>query len=211
LGIDAAAHQGALAGGGSTIAVVGTGLDRVYPRQHRDLAHAIAANGALVSEYPIGTGPLAAHFPQRNRIISGLSRGTLVVEAALKSGSLITARTALEQGRDVYAIPGSIHAPQAKGCHELIKQGAQLVESAADILGFDHPTTGAGPNTQKASPDQEHAPLLAAMGHDPMGLDTLQARTGWSVEALQASLLTLELEGRVQRLPGGLYAPLVRA
>ncbi|MEY2683691.1 MAG: DNA-protecting protein DprA [Pseudomonadota bacterium] len=211
LGIDAAAHQGALAGGGSTIAVVGTGLDRVYPRQHRDLAHAIAANGALVSEYPIGTGPLAAHFPQRNRIISGLSRGTLVVEAALKSGSLITARTALEQGRDVYAIPGSIHAPQAKGCHELIKQGAQLVESAADILGFDHPTTGAGPNTPKASPDQEHAPLLAAMGHDPMGLDTLQARTGWSVEALQASLLTLELEGRVQRLPGGLYAPLVRA
>lgn len=211
LGIDAAAHEGALQGDGITVAVVGTGLDRVYPRQHRDLAHRIAAQGALVSEYPIGTAPLSAHFPQRNRIISGLSRGTLVVEAALQSGSLITARTALEQGRDVYAIPGSIHAPQAKGCHELIKQGAQLVESAADILGPWG--TGPAPAPAAAPParDTQQALLLAALGHDPIGLDALQARSGWPVPDLQAALLTLELDGMVQRLPGGLYARLVRA
>ena len=207
LGIDAAAHEGALAGGGCTVAVVGTGLDRVYPKQHLELAHAVAAQGAIISEYPIGTGPLAAHFPQRNRVISGLSRGTLVVEATLKSGSLITARTALEQGRDVYAIPGSIHAPQAKGCHELIKQGAQLVESAADILGSSASVRATAPAMARAT----DTALLAALGHDPMGLDGLQARTGWTVDRLQATLLELELLGQVQRLPGGLYAQLVRA
>lgn len=218
LGIDAAAHQGALAAGGNTIAVVGTGLDRVYPRQHRELAHAIAAQGALVSEYPIGTPPLAAHFPQRNRIISGLSQGTLVVEAALQSGSLITARTALEQGRDVYAIPGSIHAPQAKGCHALIKQGAKLVESAQDILEDTLmagvaaiPENSGGPTSATPAGPDHHTALCTALGHDPIGLDALQARTGMATAHLQAALLELELEGWVQRLPGGLYARLVRA
>jgi DNA processing protein len=214
LGVDAAAHEGALEGATSdlaTIAVVGTGLDRVYPRQHRDLAHRIASRGLLVSEYPLGTPPLSANFPKRNRIISGLSLGTLVVEAALKSGSLITARLASEQGREVFAIPGSIHASQSRGCHALIKQGAKLVESAADVL--EELRLPAGPAVATASPIPDGtkglpAPdddLLTLMGHDPVSLDALQARTGLDTPSLQTRLLTLELDGAIGRLPGGLF------
>jgi DNA processing protein len=217
LGVDGAAHTGALDGGAPTIAVVGTGLDRVYPRRHLALAQRIAATGALVSEYPLGTAPLAAHFPQRNRIISGLSQGTLVVEAAVQSGSLITARLAAEQGREVFAIPGSIHAPQSRGCHLLIRQGAKLVESAQDILE-DLKITVSAQNTAsdlhdhnatqtRADPDG----LLAALGHDPVGLDALQARTGMNTAQLQARLFELELEGEVARLPGGLLQRLNRS
>lgn len=220
LGIDGAAHEGALQGatadGLATIAVVGTGLDRVYPKQHRDLAHRIALRGVILSEYPLGTPPLAHHFPQRNRLISGLSQATLVIEAALPSGSLITARQALEQGRDVMAIPGSIHSAQAKGCHALIKQGAKLVESAQDVLEelrlpqpsgqqalnlADHPS----PQSATAPGNSEEAVLLRAMGHDPVSLDALQARCGWPTAQLQAQLLELELMGQVGRLPGGLF------
>jgi len=209
LGIDAAAHEGALAAGAPTVAVVGTGLDRVYPARHRDLARRIAEHGAIVSEYPLGTPPLAHHFPQRNRIISGLSQGTLVVEAALQSGSLITARLALEQGREVFAIPGSIHSPQSKGCHALIRQGAKLVESAQDILedlrwpanSPTHTPTSSTDTVDSAAP--AHG-LLGHLGHDPVSLDALQARCGWPTAELQAELLTLELEGHVARLPGGL-------
>ena len=230
LGVDGAAHEGALLGalqgaiqsglqaGASgplaTIAVVGTGLDRVYPRQHRDLAHRIAQHGLILSEYPLGTPPLAPNFPRRNRLISGLSQATLVVEAALQSGSLITAKQALEQGRDVMAIPGSIHSTQAKGCHALIKQGAKLVESAQDVL---EELRLPAPDVQQALdlqvPTQEDAPtgqdperaLLRALGHDPVGLDALQARCGWPTAQLQAQLLELELMGQVGRLPGGLF------
>lgn len=220
LGIDGAAHEGALqgapAGALATIAVVGTGLDRVYPKQHRDLAHRIALRGVILSEYPLGTPPLAHHFPQRNRLISGLSQATLVVEAALPSGSLITARQALEQGRDVMAIPGSIHSAQAKGCHALIKQGAKLIESAQDVLeelrlpslsgqrALDLETPPNAQSTTQPSQSEEDS-LLSAMGHDPVGLDALQARTGWPTAQLQAQLLELELMGQVGRLPGGLF------
>jgi DNA processing protein len=205
LGIDASAHEGGLEGAGSTIAVVGTGLDDVYPRQHRALATRIAEHGLLVSEYSLGTPPLAAHFPERNRIIAGLSRGTLVVEAALQSGSLITARLAAEAGRDVFAIPGSIHAPQSRGCHALLKQGAKLVEVAADVLEemqMPAPVASAGtpPGPQGASD-----PLLDALGFDPIGLDALVARTGIAAGELGARLLELELEGRVARLAGQLF------
>lgn len=205
LGIDGAAHQGALDGGGLTLAVVGTGLDRVYPKRHLALAHRIAEHGALISEYPLGTPPVSANFPKRNRIIAGLSQGTLVVEAALASGSLITARLASEQGREVFAIPGSIHAPQSKGCHALIRQGAKLVESAQDVLEdlrFVLPSAQ-WPNTAIAETDD--TPLLQALGHDPVSLDALQARTGLDTPSLQAELLELELDGQVQRLPGGLF------
>lgn len=226
LGVDGAAHEGALQGalpsgspGGSTgplatIAVVGTGLDRVYPRQHRDLAHRIAQNGLILSEYPLGTPPLAANFPRRNRLISGLSQATLVVEAALESGSLITAKQALEQGRDVMAIPGSIHSTQSKGCHWLIKQGAKLVESVQDVL---EELRLPGPNAQQVldlerpddatalSDDAAAQVLLLALGHDPVSLDALQARCGWSAAQLQGQLLELELMGQVGRLPGGLF------
>ena len=204
-GVDAAAHRGALQGGGSSIAIVGTGLDRIYPAANRDLAHALATDGAIVSEFPLGTPPLAANFPRRNRIISGLSAGTLVVEASLQSGSLITARLALEQGRDVFAIPGSIHAPQSKGCHQLIKQGAKLVERAQDILeelGYlAIPETAAG---AVSSMESEPA-LLAHLGFDPVALDTLIARCGLTMAELSAMLLTLELDGRICVLPGGQY------
>lgn len=203
LGVDGAAHTGAMEGGGPTLAVVGTGLDTVYPKRHENLARRIAETGALVSEYPPGTPPLAAHFPQRNRIIAGLSQGTLVVEAAIRSGSLITARLAAEQGREVFAIPGSIHAPQSRGCHALIRQGAKLVESAQDILEDLHlsePRTTDEPTGTGAGEDG----LLAAMGFDPVGLDALQARTGLDTATLQARLLELELAGQVGRLPGGL-------
>lgn len=212
LGIDGAAHSGALAGGAGTIAVVGTGLDRVYPRAHRALAHQIAERGLIVSEFELGTEPLAANFPQRNRIIAGLSLGTLVVEAALESGSLITARFATEAGRDVFAIPGSIHSPQSRGCHALIKQGAKLVDDVRDVLEELRWTSAAAPDggdvpvqgpvgSEAAGSD----PLLAAMGYDPVDLDQLQARTGWPTAQLSARLLELELQGHVARLPGGRY------
>lgn len=205
LGVDGAAHEGALDAGAPTIAVVGTGLDRVYPRQHAALARRIAAQGALVSEYLLGTPPLSPNFPQRNRIISGLSQGTLVVEAALQSGSLITARVAAEQGREVFAIPGSIHAPQSRGCHALIRQGAKLVESAQDILEDLRLTESVSlpPHTPSLF-SETGDPLLDAMGFDPVSFDVLQARTGEPTPALQARLLELELDGLVARLPGGL-------
>ena len=204
LGVDGQAHEGALEGAApgqlATIAVVGTGLDSVYPRQHLGLARRIAERGLLVSEYPLGMGPLAENFPRRNRIIAGLGLGTLVVEAALQSGSLITARMAAEQGKDVFAVPGSIHSPQARGCHALLKQGAKLVETAADVL--EELGTTASPSTPPPAPD---APLLRTMGFDPVGLDALVARTGIAPAQLQAELLEFELQGRVARLPGGLF------
>jgi len=204
-GIDAAAHEGALAAGAMTVAVMGTGPEQVYPAAHRALAARIAAQGALVTEFAPGTPPLAENFPLRNRIIAGLTQGTLVVEAALRSGSLITARLAMEGGREVYAIPGSIHAPQSRGCHALIKQGAKLVESADDIVDELH--TAARPRQQPLLPDEPVAddPVLEALGHDPVTLDALLARTGWPAGKMTARLLELELEGRVARLPGGLY------
>jgi len=208
LGVDGAAHDGALLGGAPTVAVVGTGLDRVYPKRHLALAHRIAQHGAIVSEYPLGTPALAANFPQRNRIIAGLSQGTLVVEAAVKSGSLITARLAAEQGRDVFAIPGSIHAPQARGCHALIRQGAKLVESAQDILEdlrfTDPEALGNATAEDGDTATRDEDALLQAMGYDPVSLDALQARTGMDTAHLQARLLELELQGDVARLPGGL-------
>ena len=231
LGVDAAAHEGALSAGaarpgeGATVAVVGTGPDTVYPRGHRRLAERIVADGgALVTEYAPGTPALPPHFPQRNRIIAGLSHGTLVVEAALRSGSLITARLAAESGREVFAIPGPIQAPQSQGCHALIKQGAQLVETVADILDqlsghtppATHtvslpapvtPATTAAPAARTAplAPSPGEESLLNAMGHAPCALDALQARTGWPTATLLARLLELELSGQLARLPGGLY------
>ena len=204
LGIDAAAHEGGLAGAASTVAVVGTGLDRVYPRRNLRLAHRIAEQGLMLSEYALGTPPLPPNFPIRNRIIAGLSRGTLVVEAALQSGSLITARLANEAGRDVFAIPGSIHSPQSKGCHALIKQGAKLVDSAQDILeDLKVPDDPAAPHD--AAPARAEDPLLAAIGFDPVTLDALVARTGWPASELNSRLLGLELDGLVARLPGQLF------
>jgi len=220
LGVDAAAHAGALqatradAGIIATIAVVGTGLDRVYPKQHRALAHQIAQGGVILSEYHLGTPPLASNFPQRNRLIAGLARGTLVVEAALQSGSLITARMALEQGRDVFAIPGSIHSTQSKGCHALIKQGAKLVESAQDILEelqFATSTPALSARTEEDKVSPALAALLLALGFDPIGLDGLQARSGLPTPQLQAQLMELELGGLVARLPGGKFQRIARA
>jgi DNA processing protein len=199
-GIDTAAHRGGLEGAGSSIAVVGTGLDKVYPAANRDLAHRLAQTGTLVSEFPLGTPPLATNFPRRNRIISGLSQGCLVVEASVQSGSLITARMALEQGREVFAIPGSIHSPQSRGCHALIKQGAKLVENAQDILeelGYSNI-----PATSETSP--EH-PLFVHLGFDPLDLESLAQRSGLTIAELSAILLQLELDGFVASLPGGLY------
>lgn len=202
LGIDGAAHRGALQGRASTIAVVGTGLDIVYPARHRELAHKIAEHGLLISEFPIGTPSMAQNFPRRNRIISGLSRGCLVVEANLQSGSLITARLAAEQGREVFAIPGSIHSPVAKGCHQLIRQGAKLVDSIHDILE----ELGGVPNAAASPiPASTDAPLLQHMGYDPVGIDTLAERSGLTGETLSAMLMMLELEGKVAKLPGGRY------
>jgi len=201
-GIDTAAHEGGLEGNGSGVAVVGTGLDRVYPAKNRALAHRLAQGGALVSEFALGTPPKPGHFPRRNRLISGLALGVLVVEAAPQSGSLITARLAGEQGREVFAIPGSIHSPLAKGCHLLIKEGAKLVESAADILEelrwqWLAPTP--------AEPENDDRGLLGQMGPDPVSLDALAQGTGLTVDRLSAMLLALELEGRVAQMPGGLY------
>ena len=208
LGVDGAAHDGALLGGGTTIAIVGTGLDRVYPKKHLALAHRIAANGLIISEFPIGTPPLNANFPKRNRIISGLSVGTLVVEAALKSGSLITARLASEQGKDVFAIPGSIHSPQSRGCHYLIKQGAKLVENAQDVieeLKLPFSSSVLMPGDDGDEPSKGDSSFLSALGFDLVSLDALQARTGLPTPELQAKLLELELDGFVRRLPGGLF------
>jgi DNA processing protein len=227
-GIDGAAHEGALealgdaltdGSTGSTIAVVGTGLDRVYPRKHHALAHRIATQGLVLGECLLGTPPLAPNFPRRNRIVAGLARGTLVVEAAVQSGSLITARLAAEMGREVFAIPGSIHAPQSRGCHALIKQGAKLVETAQDAMDelhwgeAAHPaapgfSAGAGAAAVSTRAD-EGAPaedaVLSAMGHDPVGLDALAARTGLGPADLGVRLLELELAGQVARLPGQLF------
>ena len=204
-GIDAAAHRGGLAGPGSTIAVVGTGLNRVYPASNRELAHQIAAHGALVSEFPLDFPPRAEHFPRRNRLIAGLGVGCLVVEASLNSGSLITAKQALELGREVFAIPGSIHSPQSKGCHRLIKQGAKLVESAQDILEeLSLPHVPANP-AQEPEPAVATPAWLEEMGWDPVDLDALAERTGIKVDELLSQLLLLELDGVLASLPGGRY------
>jgi DNA processing protein len=216
LGIDTASHRGALAGSGHTIAVLACGLDRVYPAANAPLAQEIAARGAVVSEFPTGVPPLAEHFPRRNRLISGLAVGTLVVEAALNSGSLITARLAAEQGREVFAIPGSIHSPMSRGCHRLIRQGAKLVESADDVFAelgallaglraADHAeppetTADSGPVL-----DKEYEILLDALGFDPASVDTLVSRTGLRADAVASMLLILELEERVAQQPGGLF------
>ena len=227
LGVDAAAHEGALDNirPGTerpvTLAVMGTGIDRVYPKKHLALAHRIAQNGLLVSEYPLGTPPLAVNFPKRNRLIAGLAQATLVVEAALQSGSLITARLSAEQGKDVFAIPGSIHSPQSRGCHALIKQGAKLVESAQDVLeemkidaaaGVSIESTPRDASNQGAqTPDDTEHALLKALGFDPVGLDALQARCSIDTATLQAQLMALELDGRVARLPGGLFQRITKA
>jgi DNA processing protein len=216
LGIDAAAHRGALAAGGHTVAVMGCGLDAIYPREHAGLALEVAARGTLVSDLPTGTPPLKHHFPRRNRIISGLSVGTLVVEAALQSGSLITARLASEQGREVFAIPGSIHNPMARGCHRLIRQGAKLVETVDDIFaelgalleGLRAGAQSEAPDAQAVSRpllDKDYEILLDALGFAPAGIDTLVSRTGLAAEVVASMLLILELDGRVAQQPGGLY------
>lgn len=212
-GIDAAAHQGALASQGKTIAVIGTGLDRVYPAKHRDLAHDIASTGAIVSEFALATAPRAENFPRRNRLISGLSLGTLVVEAALRSGSLITARMALEQGREVFAIPGSIHNPLARGCHQLIRDGAKLVETAKDILeelgslasfqGGDEIIVSSAESEIQL--DQDYQLLLSQLGYDPIQIDLLIERCGLTADVVSSMLLLLELQGQVESLPGGRY------
>jgi DNA processing protein len=206
-GIDAAAHRGGLAAPGSTIAVLGTGVDNVYPKANAALAEEIAARGLLLSEFPLGTQALAHHFPRRNRLISGLAQGCLVIEAALGSGSLITARSAAEQGREVFALPGSIHSPLSKGCHALIKQGAKLVESAEDVLSelASFRRTGFASTRAPAPSRAVDEPLLECMGFDPVDVDSLCARAGLPAERVSSDLLRLELAGRVAALPGGLY------
>lgn len=213
LGIDAASHRGALKGGGYSLAVVGTGLDRVYPARHRELAHEIATQGALVSEFAPGMPPLAANFPRRNRIISGLSVGTLVVEAARQSGSLITARLALEQGREVFAVPGSIHNPQARGCHQLLREGAKLVETAQDVLEelgslVAYTPTPAGTEAVcDTAPelDAEYQKVLECIGYEPTSVDTVVERSGLTADAVCSMLLVLELQGFVAATTGGHY------
>jgi DNA processing protein len=234
LGIDGAAHEGALdaqkdfgSAAGSTVAVVGTGLDRVYPKRHHDLAHRIVQYGLIVSEFPIGMPPLPENFPRRNRIIAALSQGTLVVEAAIQSGSLITARLALDLGKEVFAIPGSIHSAQAKGCHYLIKQGAKLVESAQDVLeelpiapsvdlanamiSVALSADSACANDSKGIKNSPENVLIAALGFDAISLDQLIDRTGIPAAQLQVQLLELELLGDVARLPGGLFQRMAQA
>ncbi|CUA93969.1 DNA-processing protein DprA [Thiomonas bhubaneswarensis] len=228
LGIDAAAHRGALEAtgelAGSTIAVLGTGCDRVYPPRHKELAHLVAERGLLLSEFALGTSPTKGNFPRRNRLISGLSRGVLVVEAATHSGSLITARLAGEQGREVFAMPGSIHNPLAHGCHRLIREGAKLVETAQDVLeefGWDSPlptlpTTPQATNDIDASDDDPperdtECDILRALGYEIRDFDDLSARTGWPPDRLAARLLDLELQGRIARLPGGRFQRIAHA
>ena len=213
MGIDAAAHQGALAAQGKTIAVIGTGLDRVYPAKNRELAHEIALTGTIVSEFSLGTAPRAENFPRRNRIISGLSLGTLVVEAAVRSGSLITARMALEQGREVFAIPGSIHNPLARGCHQLIREGAKLVEKADDILEelgalAEFQLTSDEVNQQvelAQDEDTDYQILFEHMGYDPIQIDSLIERSGLTADIVSSMLLLLELQGQIESLAGGRY------
>jgi DNA processing protein len=203
LGIDGAAHRGALKANGATIAVVGTGLDIVYPSRHRDLAHQIVERGLIISEFPLGTPSRAQNFPRRNRLISGLSLGCLVVEANVQSGSLITARLAAEQGREVFAIPGSIHSPLSKGCHQLIKQGAKLVDNMQDIVDELGGASTLIDNNRPVS--AEVHPLLDCMGHDPVSMEALVERSGLTSDNLSAMLLVLELESKVASLPGGRY------
>lgn len=212
LGIDGASHEGALDADGLTVAVVGTGLDRVYPARHRELAHRIAENGALVSEFPLGTPPTAGNFPRRNRLISGLSMGVLVVEAALRSGSLITARLAAEQGREVFAVPGSINNPQARGCNALIRQGAKLVETAEHIFeelgGFAAPVN-IEPDDEAAvsAPelDAEYRRVLESVGHEPTPVDMVVKRSGLTADAVCSMLLVLELQGLIASTSSGHY------
>jgi DNA processing protein len=215
-GVDAAAHQGALDAGAATVALLGTGIDQVYPPRHRALAARIGSDGLLLSEYPLGAGPLAYHFPRRNRLIAALSRGVLVVEAALHSGSLITARLAAEMGREVFAIPGSIHSPLSRGGHRLIRDGAKLVESAQDVLEelrWDASAGGgglapAGPAQtppDPGGPAGPDSPLFDALGYDPVDIDSLALRLGRDAGSLAAQLLELELARRVERLPGNRY------
>nr|WP_240954150.1 DNA-processing protein DprA [Solimonas marina] len=219
LGIDGAAHRGALDADGHTVAVCATGLDRVYPARHKGLAHEIVVRGALISEFPTGVAPLAENFPRRNRIISGLALGTLVVEAAPGSGSLITARYALEQSREVFAIPGSIHNPQARGCHALIRQGAKLVETVDDIFEELGPLLGPllrrtpAPRPADATPpdDPQAAAVLAVLGHERLDLDALLARSGLPIGALQAVLTRFELDGRIVVQSDGRYEAVHRA
>ncbi len=216
LGIDSASHHGCLAASGVTLAVTGTGLDRVYPASHRDLAHRIVEQGALLSEFPIGTPPRGPNFPRRNRMISGLSVGTLVIEATLRSGSLITARCAIEQGREVFAIPGSICSPQARGCHQLIREGAKLVEQVSDVMeelgsllgGLACPEAESTPQNgveRGSELDQQYQQLLLVMGYDSEPLEVLMARSGLGANVISSMLLRLELDGYVAILPGGRY------
>lgn len=214
-GIDTAAHRGALAAGGKTIAFLGHGIDRVYPASNLELAAEISSKGALVSEFPIGTHPAKELFPQRNRLISGLSLGTIVVEAARRSGSLITARLAAEQGREVFALPGSIHNPLARGCHQLIRQGAKLVETADDIVSELEPLIGsilqiATESTQKENSsqtlDSEYVELRKHIGYDPVTADELAANSGLTIDQVSSMLLILELHGEVEALSGGRYS-----
>ncbi len=214
IGIDGICHQGALDADGITVAVTGTGPDRVYPARHRDLAHTIIEKGAIVSEFPIGTQPRPENFPRRNRIISALSIGTLVVEAAIRSGSLITARHAMEQGREVFAIPGSIHNPLARGCHHLIQQGAKLVETAEDIISELRPqqsrpmdTSQVLNNKEENSPaiDPDYQTVLTEMGFSPVAVDEVVQRTGLTAEEVSSMMLILELQGNVASSPGGCY------
>jgi DNA processing protein len=213
-GIDAEAHRGALDVDGKTTAFLGTGIDRVYPATNRDLAHAIAERGALVTEYPPGAAPERWHFPERNRLISGLTLGTVVVEAARRSGSLITARLAGEQGREIFALPGSIHNPLSRGCHELIRQGAKLVETAGDILAELRPLVGhmqaiseqpAEPVATPEAPDDDYAELRRCLSHDPISIDELEKQSGLTIDQLSSMLLILELHGEVESLSGGRY------
>lgn len=232
LGIDTAAHQGALASAsGKTVAVIGTGADRVYPARNKALAHQVVTRGAIISEFPLGTAPLRHNFPRRNRIIAGLARGVLVVEAAVGSGSLITARLATDCGREVFAIPGSIHSPLSRGCHRLIREGAKLVETAEDVLEelrwgttalpvgnaedaparatskrADRECEGRGSDAmRRPPPTQEGVRLLELIGYDPVDIDTLAARSGLTLDALYAILLPLELGGHIDRMPGGRF------
>jgi DNA processing protein len=222
LGIDSAAHRGALTAQGNTFAVLGSGVDVIYPWRNLPLADEIQQHGALISGFPLGTPPRREHFPQRNAIIAGMTLGTLVVEAARRSGSLITARLACDQGREVFAIPGSIHSPLSRGCHELIRQGAKLTETAHDILSelnFSEffalaagaPMVPAAAREPASGMDKEHKILLDALGFDPADLDVLVVRTGFKAEAVSSMMLILELEGHVQAAPGGRYSRVVRS
>ena len=214
-GIDTAAHKGALDAGAKTVAFLGHGIDRVYPAENREIAHRIAEDGALCSEYPLGSPPRGEHFPQRNRLISGLSLGTLVIEAAKRSGSLISARLASEQGREIFAIPGSIHNPLSRGCHQLIKQGAKLVESADDIVSELAPLVGhlmqnvekpRGDSAPVTQDDTDYQALLSILSYDPASADQLAEHSGLTIDQVSSMLLILELEGKILVQAGGRYS-----